>query len=50
MKVTYEVYAQDVSHGGIVNAGAKDATKWIKGRFEVAAARSGSGAKNGVET
>lgn len=31
-KVTYKVYP-GVSHGGVVDAGAADATKWIRGRF-----------------
>lgn len=31
-KVTYKVYP-GVSHGAVVNAGAKDATTWIKGRL-----------------
>ena len=30
--VTYKVYP-GVSHGGVVEAGASDATKWIRGRF-----------------
>jgi dienelactone hydrolase len=32
-KVTYKVYP-GVSHGGVVEAGASDATKWIRGRFK----------------
>ena len=31
-KVTYKVYP-GVDHGGIVKAGAADATTWIRGRF-----------------
>jgi dienelactone hydrolase len=31
--VTYKVYP-GVSHGGVVNAGAKDSATWIKGRFK----------------
>ena len=31
-KVTYKVYP-GVSHGGVVDAGAKDSATWIKGRF-----------------
>ena len=31
-KVTYKVYP-GVDHGGIVEAGAADATTWIRGRF-----------------
>ena len=30
--VTYKVYP-GVSHGGVVEAGATDATKWIRDRF-----------------
>jgi dienelactone hydrolase len=33
VKVTYKVYP-GVDHGGVVNAGASDATKWIRGRFK----------------
>jgi hypothetical protein len=33
VKVTYKVYP-GVSHGGVVEAGASDATKWIRGRLE----------------
>ena len=33
LKVTYKVYP-GVSHGGVVDAGASDATKWIRGRFK----------------
>ena len=33
VKVTYKVYP-GVSHGGVVDAGAADATKWIRGRFK----------------
>ena len=33
MKVTYKSY-DGVSHGGVVNAGAKDSTTWIKGRLK----------------
>jgi pimeloyl-ACP methyl ester carboxylesterase len=32
-KVTYKVYP-GVSHGGVVDAGAGDATKWIRDRFK----------------
>ena len=32
-KVTYKVYP-GVSHGGVVDAGAADSTKWIRGRFK----------------
>jgi pimeloyl-ACP methyl ester carboxylesterase len=32
-KVTYKVYP-GVDHGGVVDAGASDATKWIRGRFK----------------
>ena len=32
-KVTYKVYP-GVSHGGVVDAGASDASKWIRGRFK----------------
>jgi pimeloyl-ACP methyl ester carboxylesterase len=32
-KVTYKVYPR-VSHGGVVDAGAGDATKWIRDRFK----------------
>ena len=32
-KVTYEVYP-GIDHAGVVNAGAPDATKWIRGRFK----------------
>ena len=33
VKVTYKVYP-GVSHGGVVDAGASDASKWIRGRFK----------------
>ena len=33
VKVTYKVYP-GVSHGGVVDAGAKDSATWIKGRFK----------------
>ncbi len=33
VKVTYKVYP-GVDHGGVVNAAAGDATKWIRGRFK----------------
>ena len=33
VKVTYKVYP-GVSHGGVVDAAAGDATKWIRGRFK----------------
>jgi pimeloyl-ACP methyl ester carboxylesterase len=32
LKVSYKAYP-GVDHGGVVTAAAKDATKWIKGRF-----------------
>ena len=32
VKVTYKVYP-GVSHGGVVDAGASDASKWIRDRF-----------------